>query len=594
MSSTHPAPDHFPRRHRGRFDKMVAGILFLACLALYHVNGDIVFSNDVTANVHLPMRILQHGTFSFHPRDLPFMFVWNLKTDKGQFQVVIPSWERQGLDGMTWRQLHDAGRLHLQKPMYYLVPSVDREDRGYISIYGPGVALVALPFFAMLSLLIPHLADHPAALWYGGKFVAAVCVAVSVVVIYLAARRFTRRRESLFIALAYSMGTNVWCMASQSLWQTGPSIMFVSLALYCFLRMDEHDLWALSCGATTACGVFCRETTAVFAIAIGAFLMARVLYRQKAPDGSLSGRNTWRPLLYYALAGLPFAIAMGAYNWYYQGSLWNTAKAEAARSFATEKLGSPDLWQTPFFTGFYGLLISPSRGVLIYSPVILFAIWGMVRVWRRRRFRVLSPLTVVILLYLVMYAKYFDWHSGWSFGSRYMTDVFPMLALCGTAVAGRVRRRWAWALTFLLALGWSVAVQVIGSFAYDVDGWNNRQGYCVAVPTQVQLPTSSTVYSVTSVQGDERRVYCFFVDRMDAEQFAQSHSAPLRPVPLDVDKAVHRRRLWSVRDNQLLYYVTNFRQSRLRKEDTIRMWLRPLRREAADKPLSNPHDASAR
>ena len=40
--------------------------------------------------------------------------------------------------------------------------------------------------------------------------------------------------------------------------------------------------------------------------------------------------------------------------------------------------------------GLLGLLVSPSRGMLVYSPVLAFAFWGALRVWRNDRFRALQ------------------------------------------------------------------------------------------------------------------------------------------------------------------------------------------------------------
>ena len=84
---------------------------------------------------------------------------------------------------------------------------------------------------------------------------------------------------------------------------------------------------------------------------------------------SWSSLDAFRPLLMYCLAALPFAIALGYYNWYFLGSPFVLAKTQAAHFFAEAKLGNPNLWQTPFLVGFAGLLCSPvARCARILAP----------------------------------------------------------------------------------------------------------------------------------------------------------------------------------------------------------------------------------
>ena len=121
------------------------------------------------------------------------MFTWTLKTGGGDRVVRVRSWNQEaetpegtaissspgsGAQRLTWGQLHSQGKLVLRQPEYYLVPSVDPGRRGYVNQYGPGAGLTALAPFALMSLFTEDLGSHTALLWYGGKFVAALCVAV--------------------------------------------------------------------------------------------------------------------------------------------------------------------------------------------------------------------------------------------------------------------------------------------------------------------------------------------------------------------------------------------------------------------------------
>src|SRR5690606_10451774 len=78
-----------------------------------------------------------------------------------------------------------------------------------------------------------------------------------------------------------------------------------------------------------------------------------------------------------------------------------------------------------FYEALYGNLFSPGRGLLVYSPFIVFAwlcfrysgkLWGLNRSWW------LIGLAWPIL-HWVFISRFPHWWAGWSYGARLMTDV---------------------------------------------------------------------------------------------------------------------------------------------------------------------------
>jgi hypothetical protein len=592
----------------------VAVCLIVGFLGLYHLNGDFLPGHDATPNIRLALNVLEGHGLSFTPAQAPSMYQWVASRAGKSHVVPIDSWD-QAINGRsvesgsrftreadrprTWGAAYRQGWVRLKGPEYYLVPSVDPPHRGYVNQYGPGAGLTALPFFASCSLFVSDLAGNKAMVWYIGKFVAAFCVAVSVAAVFGALLPLVGRRHALAIAVAYGVGTCAWSVSSQTLWQSGPNVMYLALAACCLVRVERSDWWAIGCGIATACGVLCRPTSAVVAIVLAAYFIALAIgrwsrrssivlnmFRNEKGDGAnLPERpggcfarissvpffvarfrqhdtsehvvvKAARPLFFYILAGLPFAVALGYYNWYYLGSPFTFGQTVAGARIAEMKLGNPDPWQGSFWEGFYGLLVSPSRGMLVYSPVLIFGFWGLVECWRRRQFRALRPLGVAAALILLMQAKWFDWHGGWSFGYRLMVDTTPLLAVCAGAVAVQVSRQRVLKAVFAATLVWSVGVQVIGAYAYHVTGWNCREAQLVVLPDNA----GSAV----------------FLDPERAELYAAEHGGRRQSVRLDVDRKPFRGRLWSLRDSQLVYYAMHFRQSRQEKKRLIGSWLGPV------------------
>lgn len=529
------------------------------------------------ASVYLPVSLLRDGDLAFTPDEAPHMFSWTYRTKQEERMVRFESWDQQAVNLFTWqrnqtapglvrlgsieqelspeltaRELRAAGQLVPRQPDYFLVPSVDPERRGYVNTFGPGAGLTALPFFAIESLFVDDLAHNKTALWYGAKFVAAFCVAASVALVYWIALEFTGSGAALLIASAYGAGTCVWSISSQTLWQSGPNVLFLSLAAWCLVRMKQSDWWAAPCAVAAAWGVVCRPTSALFVIAIGLYLVVVAWQRWHI---TTSRWFAMRPLVIYAIAGLPLALWLGYHNWYYLGSPWLFGDMVASRELALQKVGVADVWYGSWFEGFYGLLISPSRGMLVFSPVLGFALWGAIQAWRDPRYAVLRPFSLTAVLVVCLSAKWYDWAGGWSFGYRLLVDTMPLLALCSVAVVERIRRLPSLKALLAVALLWSVGVQVIGAYAYDVTGWNNRKAYAVRLP-------------------GEKQPRLFHASKT-AEQVATKHHVAVQPVYLNIDLKPYHRRLWSIRDSQLVYYLTHFAASRQNKKRMIEEFLRP-------------------
>jgi hypothetical protein len=115
------------------------------------------------------------------------------------------------------------------------------------------------------------------------------------------------------------------------------------------------------------------------------------------------------------------------------------------------------------------------------------------------------------------------------------------------------RRKRVVALVLVLA-AWSVGVQVLGVFAYDMFGWNRGD------MTQVYL---------------EGRVDPVIVETAaELERLCQSGLVrQVNPINLDIDLPEHRHRLWSLSDNQILYYLKHFKEARDTRMRAVKLWL---------------------
>jgi hypothetical protein len=277
--------------------------------------------------------------------------------------------------------------------------------------------------------------------------------------------------------------------------------------------------------------VACRPTSAVVAFAAAAYFL-------------LTDRKT---LLAYLAGGLPVAAALGGYNAYFHGSVLSLGREQVDRMVALEKTGSANLWQTPLLVGVTGLLLSPSRGLFVYSPFLLFAAAAFVRVWKDDRLTALRALTVGIGGHLLVAARWFDWWGGWCYGYRPIVDTTPLLAvLLAAVIDGVLRARWS-RIAFVALLIWSIAVQFVGAYAYDMVGWNNR-----VIAYQVQSADGTTL--------------TLPADQTDAGRLAAEYpGTSVRAVQANIDALRYRYRLWSITDNPIFYYIGNLKEARINR-----------------------------
>jgi hypothetical protein len=128
------------------------------------------------------------------------------------------------------------------------------------------------------------------------------------------------------------------------------------------------------------------------------------------------------------------------------------------------------VFRLPTWSAFTGLLVSPNRGLFVYTPAAVLALpamwrWAGVAPWVRY-------LPVGIVAYLILYSSWIGWWGGNTYGPRFLTDVLPALVLCAVPVVERLCRSTAGRALVLVLVAWGVVVQAVGVY-WDDNAWNN-------------------------------------------------------------------------------------------------------------------------
>jgi hypothetical protein len=269
------------------------------------------------------------------------------------------------------------------------------------------------------------------------KVSASLLAAIASLLMFLLLRR-EGIRWALPLALVFAFGTDTWMISSQALWQHGTGELLVVLALLLVLgRASPLRIGLLG----FVCVLIAANRPPDVAIA-GAFLLFAVWRHKRDAVWLLAGG----------------ALPLAALLYYNLGFIGNLAGA-----YATVKDHGKDFFHVDLL-GLPGLLVSPARGLLVFSPFLVFVPVGLIQRLRTPSSRGLAvALSVAVVVQLLVYSQA-DWRAGTSWGPRWLTDLLPIMVwmLAPAPLVLRPLARRVLVATMVAAVG----VQAIGAFWY--------------------------------------------------------------------------------------------------------------------------------
>ncbi|HEX4337281.1 MAG TPA: hypothetical protein VH062_15300 [Polyangiaceae bacterium] len=417
--------DEDPKARAGRSCRFYFWAVVLACFVVHTANFRELGLADTYPATLLPAAILRGEGFTFDG----FAKVFD-EPAPGGFVTL-------------WKQLQWT----------HVITLVNGRLR---SSYPIGASLLALPVYALPTALglLRHFDDYRIA----GKVAASLLVAFSSGFVFLSLLRFTERRSALALTAVYAFGTTTWVVASQSLWQHGPALFCLSLAVWEALRVEERgDRWdAALASFAAAFAVVCRPQDALGALAIGLF----ALYRRPRlwPFLVVPAAVVSSGLVLYNVS--VFGSLMGGYGAIY------TSPAHAWRH-----LDVHSVFTYPLVAGLAGLLVSPSRGLFVYSPVCIAGFAALFIAAASRQFPLARAFVVWVVGTLYVLSKNQIWWGGTSFGPRYLTELALPLVLSLGMLWPRIARHAALRRSIWAAALFGIAVEAVGAFTWEC-GWH--------------------------------------------------------------------------------------------------------------------------
>ena len=393
-------------------DVKVSLVIGFCCLLVYNANGRSISTGDTYPARYQPFALWQYRTLFLDP---------------------VEALTTQGRERTTRWDSPSPGAA------YWLVPARD----GHLASLYPVVVPVLvtplyLPAFTYLSARgwTDQRIDTAARIME--KVAASVVTALSVSLVYLALRRRTKTSIAVLLAVAYALGTSTWVISSQALWQHGIAQLLIAGAIL-ILTGPYTAARAVTLGLLLGLIVGNRPPDAVLVAALGLYALF------------WAGR---RSVIVIAASAVPLLLVL-FYNL--------TAIGTVAGAYGLTGHAKYFLRHDPI-TGLAGLLVSPSRGLFVFSPFLLF----LVLAWRYRppdrAGRLLTILMAAALIVQLVLYSLTDWRGGMSWGPRFLTDMLPMLIWLLAPVVAALGRPGRACFAAAVCIG--IAIEAIGAFTY--------------------------------------------------------------------------------------------------------------------------------
>ncbi len=288
------------------------------------------------------------------------------------------------------------------------------------------------------------------------NIIASLCVAIAVGFFHAAIRRRLSATEissshtaiqTMTLTGIFAFGTSAWSTASRVLWQHGPALMFGAMAMYLLMK-KERRYWPFCLGLALAAGWVCRPPMAIFAAAV---LVWSALERPRA----------------LVPIGLGMSLVMGAFVAFNVSALGMPLPPY----FQSSRL---ELFAPFWFEAMAGQMVSPSRGVLIFSPIFLAVPWSLWLAFKNKApwWKVDVFVAGWLVAHWVVISSFHHWWGGHSYGPRLWTETALgwvwLLSSLFRAASSTVSKRMVLSLSLL-----SVMIHAHGALSFAPWRWND-------------------------------------------------------------------------------------------------------------------------
>ncbi|PWI47244.1 hypothetical protein CEE45_12675 [Candidatus Heimdallarchaeota archaeon B3_Heim] len=318
---------------------------------------------------------------------------------------------------------------------YWLSPDYALIDDKLYSDKAPGVAFLSIPLFilgknlggflmdlwptldSIVSPYIGYLPNNDILAVVGIQIGLCLLAAFGILRLYDVSRMMgVSERSSTLGALLTAFTTPYWVYA-RTMFGHVPAAVFLISSVYHVLKYREskNNYHLIAAGFFSGFG-FVIEFPSLFAIPWLTMLILLPISRN-----NFSWKERFKSVFIYGTATTLSAFPLFYYNYTNFGSILANVLSFSPIWAATLHL------LEPIHEGIVVLLLNDSRGLIYFSPIVLFGFAGLFLAYRRYPVEIMVIFSL-ILSFIIFYGKKYEAHGGAAFGPRY---IVPILLLIG-------------------------------------------------------------------------------------------------------------------------------------------------------------------
>ncbi|GIW69590.1 MAG: hypothetical protein KatS3mg101_0337 [Patescibacteria group bacterium] len=322
----------------------------------------------------------------------------------------------------------------------------------YLSAFPIMTSIISVPVFVLPILLgMPMTWENLALL---GHISGALIMSLAGLFLFKTLKEgfSLEDKKSGLLTIIFLFATVNFAMLSQAMWQHGTLQLFTILGIYFFLKQHKYAEkyeYTLLSGLFFGLAFLARPTAGLPIVLIELYLIFSNLHKI---DKLFKVSVTF-------LLGL--LIAFSFFLWYNSAYYYDIQN----QGYSDQIFKS---WLSPFPLSFIGVWISPSKGILIFSPVLIFSFVGLYLAIKNKieKIGLYGVFAAIVILHTLVISFWKHWYGGWSFGYRMSSDVLPyfiflLVPYINSDLFQRTKK------IFLILLFVSILIEIYGLFFFD-------------------------------------------------------------------------------------------------------------------------------
>ncbi len=414
-----------------------------------------------------------------------FLCVKGLPGNPTSQDVNKPAWSKDGplepsIEGGRFALLYSIAeerRLEFSENIAKLAtPDLGYRDGKYVSLFAPGVSIIAIPGYIF------------------GKILGASQVgSFATIGVFALLNVYLLRKISIMFGadhIASTIGSLAFIFASPAfayattLYQHHVSTFLILLCVYILMRFK--GVWALSVvWFIYALGFVVDYPNLILMFPVAIFALLRTIYVSVKHRQAEVGFSFVRLISLLGII-LPLVFML----WYNNNVNGSPIKLSGTldRVISMEDTNNPVLQSElikerfekdktlvmssqSFFSSFlsrnmlngaYIHFFSPDRGMVYFTPVMIFGFLGifmMYKKWNQYAYLLLG----ILAFNIVLYSMWDDPQGGWAFGSRYFIPAYAILSVFISCLLTKLKNSTVFLVLFFLVLSYSIGVNTLGA-----------------------------------------------------------------------------------------------------------------------------------